>query len=126
MHRFKFGDIIYLKAFINWDYELGQIMRYDEEKGMYVVIRYLDNLDPFKFWRWCYIKEDEMDFASKVLGDISDTSYCKQLFPENIKLTSKDYLELYDEEYDLYVKLMRDEITTEEFYRRYRELHSSK
>lgn len=123
VHKFKFGDIFYIKAFIKWDYELGQIMRFDEEKGMYVVIRFLDNLDPHRFWCWCYIKEDEIEFASTIFDD---DSYHNDLFPEDTNLTEKEYLELYDEDYDLYLKLMKHEITDEEFSKGYQKLHNLK
>lgn len=120
-NKFKKGDIVYVIAYIDIDYSLGKIVRFDEEKNMYVMIQFLDILDPESFWCWSYVKEEDIDYAEKVLKGAD--SY-KKYFAKDMKLWPRDYLELYTEEYG-YAKLFHEgKIERQEYYDKVDELYS--
>lgn len=119
-HQFKKGDIVYIIAYIDIDYEFGKIVRFDEEKNMYVMIRFLDVLTPESCWCWCYVREEDIDYAEKVLEGANDY---KKYFAKDVKLWPRDYLELYTEEYG-YAKLVREgKIELQEYYDKARGLY---
>lgn len=64
---------------------------------MYVMIEFIDNLIPESRWCWCYVREEDIDFAEKVAKG-ADEEY-KNDFAKDMKLRPRDYLELYTEEY---------------------------
>ena len=68
---------------------------------MYKVIWFLDNLNPHSFWKWCYIKEEDIEFANKVI----DIRPYKNSFKETPKLYPKDYVEFYNNDFYLAKKV---------------------
>lgn len=113
-HKFKYNDIVYVKALIAFDYDLGKIIKFDEERGMYLMIHILDNQSPHSFWCWCYVKEEDIEFAENVLGDVTFYQHC---FEEPIKLDKKDFYEFYNENFLLYKSLYNGEITKEKLFK---------
>lgn len=61
--KFKKGDFVYSKVWYIFDYEIGKIVRFDNERDMYVVIMYLETIDPESFWKWSYIKKRTLNLA---------------------------------------------------------------
>lgn len=118
-HKFKYGDIVYIKCYLQFDYELGKIICYNNEREMYVMIHFLDNLDPESFWRWCYVREDDIDFANKIM-DIEPYENC---FKSDVKLNLSNFLELYTEEYELAKKAYEGKISDDEYYKKAGELY---
>lgn len=87
MPKFRFGDIVYVKVWLPIDYDLGQIVRWQNDKQMYVMIVFGDNIDPRSHWSWCYVKEEDIDFANKLF----DLSGYKNLFDSNVRLYPRLY-----------------------------------
>lgn len=110
--KFAFGDYIALKIYENFGGEYGQILRFDESKQMYIVILFLDKLGPLDFYRWSYVKEEDM-----VKTDIYD-SYSKQpLFNRDVDLNACGYHETYNSTYFIVKRFHDGEITLEECYK---------
>ena len=110
-HKFKKGDIVYIICYINLEYELGQIVEFDETKNMYKMIHFLDNLDPEGFWRWCYVKEEDIDFAKNIGLD-----YYKNYFKKEPMLTKSNFSELYTKEYELAQEFSKGKITRQDYF----------
>lgn len=121
-HKFNSGDIVYVKCFLPFEYELGKIVRYDIKLNMYVMIRFLDNLDPESFWSWCYVKEEDIEFASKIL----DIEYYEKCFNFDVRLNSTNFLELYTYEFELAKEVCEGRLTTTEWYAKVREYQCNK
>lgn len=109
-HKFKKGDVVYIICYINLEYELGKIVEFDETKNMYKMIHFLDNQDPESFWRWCYVKEEDIDFARKIGLD-----HYKKYFNKEPMLTKFNYCELYTKEFELAKKFHDGKITRQEY-----------
>ena len=110
-HKFKKGDIVYIICYINLEYELGKIVEFDETKNMYTMIHFLDNLDPEGFWRWCYVKEEDIDFAKNIGLD-----YYKNYFKKEPMLTKSNFSELYTKEYELAQEFSKGKITRQDYF----------
>ena len=110
-HKFKKGDVVYIICYINLEYELGKIVEFDETKNMYKMIHFLDNLDPEGFWRWCYVKEEDIDFAKNIGLD-----YYKNYFKKEPMLTKSNFSELYTKEYELAQEFSEGKITRQDFF----------
>lgn len=110
-HKFKKGDVIYIICHINLDYDLGKIVEFDETKNMYKIIHFLDNVNPEDFWCWCYVKEEDIDFAKNIGKD----NY-KEYFKKEPTLTKSNYVELYTKEYELAQKFYEGKITRQDYY----------
>ena len=81
---------------------------------MYIMIHFLDNSDPESFWGWCYVKEDDIDFASKILN----IKPYKDCFKKPTKLYPNKYVELYTEEYNFAKLVSERKMTKEEYYKK--------
>lgn len=110
-HKFKKGDVVYIICYINLEYELGKIVEFDETKNMYKIIHFLDNQDPEGFWCWCYVKEEDIDFAKNIGLD-----YYKDYFKKEPTLTKSNYSELYTKEYELAQKFYEGKITRQDYF----------
>ena len=110
-HKFKKGDVVYIICYINLEYELGKIVEFDETKNMYKMIYFLDNLDPEGFWRWCYVKEEDIDFAKNIGLD-----YYKNYFKKEPMLTKSNFSELYTKEYELAQEFSKGKITKQDYF----------
>lgn len=44
--KFKKGDFVLIRAWLPFDYELGKIIKFDEEKNMYQMFYYDEIDDP--------------------------------------------------------------------------------
>ena len=119
--KFKFGDNVYIKAFIKFGPAFAQIFKYDEEKQMYIIIQY-DALCPTSSWWWSYAKEEDIELLGKVEGKDNPYDRKKPIFPADTRLDSDNYGELYTEEYYLAKKATDGEITFEEYRKKSIEL----
>jgi len=120
MYKFKTNDIVYIKYYLPFDYELGMIIEFDNAKNMYKMIHFLDNCDPKSFWKWCYVKEEDIEFARKII----DVNLYQNIFDKNVKLTKNNYLELYTEEYELAKQVYENKITKDDYYTKIQSLYS--
>ncbi len=121
-YKFKYGDIIYIKCYLPFDYELGKIISYNDSLNMYVMIHFLDNLNPESFWRWCYVRENDIDLASK----ITDVESYKKDFNFDVKLDSSNFLELYTDEYELAKKVYEGKLSKADYCAQVKELYLRK
>ena len=80
---------------------------------MYKVIWFLDNLNPHSFWKWCYIKEEDIEFANKVI----DIRPYKNSFKETPKLYPKDYVEFYNNDFYLAKKVYEGILSKEDYFK---------
>ena len=114
-HKYKFGDIVYVKAFNNIGPEIGQILRYEESKGMYILITFVEVLDPKIAWTWCYIKEEDIDLLSNI--EI-DNGYDKHspYYPSDLELLPSKQSDMYTLIYDLCMKVQTGEIDRSDYY----------
>ena len=110
-HKFKKGDIVYIICYINLEYELGKIVEFDETKNMYKMIHFLDNLHPEGFWRWCYVKEEDIDFAKNIGIDDYENYFKKEPM-----LTKSNFSELYTKEYELAQEFSKGKITRQDYF----------
>lgn len=111
--KFKENDIVIIKAYLPFNYETGKIFSYSKEKQMYKVIWFLDNLNPHSFWKWCYIKEEDIEFANKVI----DIRPYKNSFKETPKLYPKDYVEFYNNDFYLAKKVYEGILSKEDYFK---------
>ncbi len=124
--KYKYGDYVSIKAYkrsLLWTYD--QIIRYDEDKKMYVIIEF-DFGNPLDDWSWCYAKEEDLEFNDEMRDSKDPTKQCKPIFPENIELLEKDFEELYNYDYYLNEKYTNGEISEEQFYKEYTEYCAKK
>lgn len=80
---------------------------------MYKVIWFLDNLNPHSFQKWCYIKEEDIEFANKVI----DIRPCENSFKETPKLYPKDYIECYNNDFYLAKKVYEGISSKEDYFK---------
>jgi len=116
-HKFKYGDIVYVKCYLWIDYLLGKIIRFDDKINMYVMIEFLETSDPESFWAWCYVKEDDIDFANKI---INTTGY-EKCFNFDVRLYPRKFDELYTEEYRWAKMVSEGKLSRQEYYMKVRE-----
>ncbi len=114
-HKFKKGDLIYIKVHSPYTEEFGKIVEWNEEKQMYVLIHFLDNVDPEEFWRWCYVKEEDIDLMSNIDDELEEAY--KRFFKDPVELYEEDFDELYTEEYYLQEKYCKGLISIEEYFK---------
>ena len=118
--KFKYGDYVYIKAYKKTVLTYDQIIRYDDDKKMYIIIEF-DYGDPMDGWWWCYAKEEDLEFNDDMRDSKDPTKQCKPIFPENIELLEKDFEELYNYNYYLNEKYTNGEISEKEFRKKQKE-----
>lgn len=113
-YKFKKDDIVYVKIRLGSEFEVGKIFSFDEKENAYIMILFWD-YDPKSFRGWCYVKEEDINFVSKN-DNIPD--YIFEDLKEDMcvvpKLTSSNFIELYDEVYEAFKKLNEGKISYEE------------
>lgn len=114
--KFKKGDFVYSKVWYIFDYEIGKIVRFDNERDMYVVIMYLETIDPESFWRWSYIKEEDLEFGSLIF-ESETCDFYRNCFTKDVELNDNNYVEFYNKYYFLAKKVYNGLITKEEYYK---------
>ncbi len=72
---------------------------------MYVVIRYLETIDPESFWGWSYIKEEDLDYGDLIF-DSETSDFYRNCFAKDIELNDNNYVEFYNKCYFLAKKFM--------------------
>ncbi|MPN05304.1 hypothetical protein SDC9_152554 [bioreactor metagenome] len=120
--KYKFGDIVYIKAYLAFDYELGQIVGFNNDKNVYTMIHFLDNGDPRSFYKWCFIKEEDIELFSKVTS--IDNVYDKHgpFFDKDIELKDSEYQNIYTDEYFLAEKVTNGIISEKEYFEKIKRL----
>lgn len=114
--KFKFGDNVYIKAYLKIDCVYGQVFKYDENKQMYVLILF-DAYSPTSSWWWSYAKEDDIELLEKIDGKDNYYDRHKPLFSEDTCIYPAKYGELYTDDYYLAKRVTDGEITREEYNR---------
>lgn len=114
--KFKFGDNVYVKAYLKIDCVYGQVFKYDDNKQMYVLILF-DAYSPTSSWWWSYAKEDDIELLEKIDGKDNYYDRHKPLFSEDTCIYPAKYGELYTDDYYLAKRVTDGEITREEYNR---------
>ena len=124
--RFKFGDNVYIKAYLKVKHEYAMIFKYSEKKQMYAIIRYDANRPGNRrLWNWSYAKEEDIDFLYLIKGENNHYDKQKPLYPNTTELVYGRYSDLYTHEYYLAKKFSDGKITKEEYEEKLREYEES-
>lgn len=124
--KFKFGDNVYIKAYLKVKPEYAMIFKYSEKKQMYAIIRYDANRPGNRrLWNWSYAKEEDIDFLYLIKGENNHYDKQKPLYPSTTILAIGAYIKLYTHEYYLAKKFSNGEITKEEYEEKLREYEES-
>lgn len=111
--KFKENDIVVIKAYLPFNYEIGKIIKFSKENRMYVMIWFLDNLNPTAFWKWCYIKEEDIESADKHI----DVEIYNNYFLDTPILYKKDFIEIYNDDFYLAKKVYDCELSIEDYFK---------
>lgn len=119
-HKFKKDDIVYVKVPFFSQFEVGKIFSFDEKENAYIMILFLDYSKSFR--GWYYVKEEDIDFVSK-------NDYIPDYIFEGLKedmcvpkLTASNFIELYDEIYEIFKKFYEGNISYEECHKEFLEV----
>lgn len=110
--KFKKGDFVLIRAWLPFDYELGKIIKFDEEKNMYQMFYYDEIDDPASLVFWTYMKEDDLVLAEEVLR----RPYSDMFINEDIEFSEETYANCYNAYYFLAKKVYDGEISKAEYY----------
>lgn len=111
-NKFVFGDYVALKVFQDLGGEYGQIIKFDSDKQMYLMIYFVDQLTPREAWHWSYVKEDDIEKT-----EVYNLFKNEPLFSFDVILDDYNYFEIYNEDYFLAKKYYDKEINRDEYWR---------